>query len=113
MLATAVARRIELDRLVIDRDAFEVRIGGQRIRLTYIEFGLLCTLAVQAGKVVSHETLIEAVWGTTDNGRLRRLRVHISRLRQKLVGIDPWRIITVTKRGYALVRAQRQVDDAR
>lgn len=100
-----MAGSIVLGNLTVDRDRYEVRIGGKRVALTFVEFEILFYLARNAGRVVSRERLLRAVWGEDPQDGDRKLTVHISRLRKKLRGSEPWRIQTVTKRGYALMSA--------
>jgi DNA-binding response OmpR family regulator len=100
-----MASRRELGNLTIDRDRFEVIVGGDRVNATFVEFDLLDELAKNAGRVLSREHLLAAVWGDGPSDGDRKLTVHISRLRKKLRGSHPWRIETVAKRGYALANA--------
>ncbi len=92
---------IMLGNLEIDRDRFEATVDGKRVDLTYVEFELLYAMARNAGKATSRERLVAAVWQTPPD-QTHRLTVHISRLRKKLQGSAPWRIETITKRGYIL-----------
>jgi DNA-binding response OmpR family regulator len=94
--------RITLGNVTIDRDRFEVWIDARRVDLTFSEFELLYTLAKNAGKVLSRSKLMELVWNEPSRGQDRKLTVHMSRLRKKMHGSRPWRIETITKRGYAL-----------
>ena len=48
--------------LTIDRFNREVRIDGERVRLTYREFELLCYLAALPGRPVSRAELMREVW---------------------------------------------------
>jgi DNA-binding response OmpR family regulator len=95
---------IVLGNLTVDRDRFEATVAGRRVELTYVEFELLHALARNAGKALSRERLVAAVWQTPSD-ETHRLTVHISRLRKKLRGSSPWRIETITKRGYILRNA--------
>ena len=103
-----MATRITLGNLVIDRDAYEVWVNGDRMDLTYVEFEVLHHLARNAGKVVLRDRLLGAVWGEGPRDHARKLTVHISRLRKKIRDSRPWRIQTVTKRGYALATASAE-----
>jgi DNA-binding response OmpR family regulator len=96
--------RIVIGNLELDRDRFEVRIEGQPIELSFIQFELLYHLASRADRVVDLEELAELLWGGPSKADARKLRIHVSRLRKKLAGSRPWHIKTVTKRGYALVK---------
>ncbi len=95
--------RITLGNVTIDRDRFEVWVDVRRINLTFVEFELLYNLARNAGKVLARSRLMQAVWNEPSRGHDRKLTVHMSRLRKKMRGSEPWRIETVTKRGYAFV----------
>ncbi len=95
--------RVTLGNVTIDRDRFEVWVDVRRVDLTFSEFELLYTLAKNAGKVLSRSKLMELVWNEPSRGQDRKLTVHMSRLRKKMRGSSPWRIETITKRGYAFV----------
>ena len=100
---------IDLGNVSIDRARFEVRVAGRRVDLTFVEFELLCELAKNAGKVMTRERLLRAVWSERSPEGDRKLTVHVSRLRKKIGDSWPWRIETVTKRGYVLAdKAARQ-----
>ncbi len=71
-------------RLEIDFENRLVRIDSQAVRLTRKEFDLLSLLAAQAGRTVSHDALLEQVWGYKSGTRTRTLDVHICRVRRKL-----------------------------
>lgn len=86
--------------LSIDRAAREVRIDGQRVRMTYREFELLCHLAGRPGTVVSRDELIAQVWHDWSPGDSRRtVDTHIRRVRAKL-GRFAGVVTTVRGRGY-------------
>jgi two-component system KDP operon response regulator KdpE len=68
----------------IDRDSHEVTIRGERADLTPREFDLLWTLADHPGRVVTHERLLELVWGPAHRHDLNYLRVAVRSLRRKL-----------------------------
>nr|WP_090277234.1 winged helix-turn-helix domain-containing protein [Mycolicibacterium komanii] len=86
--------------LSIDRAAREVRIDGQRVRMTYREFELLCHLATRPGTVVSRDALIARVWHDWSPGDSRRtVDTHIRRVRAKL-GRFAGVLTTIRGRGY-------------
>ena len=72
----------------IDRQAHEVVVRGERIDLTPREFNLLWALADHAGRVMTHESLLEDVWGPAHRQDLDYLRVAVRSLRRKLE-VDP------------------------
>jgi DNA-binding response OmpR family regulator len=81
-----------------------VLMRGQRLHLTPIEYNILITLMRNAGKIVSHEEMLHAVWGNAYDGDYSVLRVNISRLRQKLEENprNPSYIITIPGEGYIM-----------
>jgi two-component system KDP operon response regulator KdpE len=58
--------------------------AGQEIKLTRKELDLLSFLARHAGKVVTHQQILNAVWGPAHTEDTQFLRVHIRQLRQKI-----------------------------
>jgi len=89
---------IEAGDFVVDPDAHSVMLNGKPIHLTPTEFDLLHYLARQAGKVVTHRTLLRAVWGPQSTQQNEYLRVFIGQLRKKLeadsgkqyIQTEPW-----------------------
>lgn len=88
--------------LMIDRDRREVRVRGEVIQLTPIEFDILEILSSNPGIVLSRETLIEKVLGADFEGVDRTIDVHIKNIRKKIEEDtkSPKYIITVFKLGY-------------
>ena len=62
----------------------QVHRDEQEIRLTPIEFNLLAYLAKNAGKVVTHRQLLQAVWGANATDKEHYLRIYIHQLRHKI-----------------------------
>jgi len=77
-------QKIELPGLVIDFEKRAVELGGERTRLTPKEFDVLCVLAKQPGKPVTHERLLQLVWGPDHGEDTENLRVVIKQLRKKI-----------------------------
>jgi two-component system KDP operon response regulator KdpE len=80
----------------------QVRAGNQEIRLTPTEFELLQQLMLNAGKVLTHRTLLRSVWGPEYGEEADYLRVYIRQLRLK-VEVEPSRpqyILTEPGIGY-------------
>src|SRR6266496_3104893 len=79
-----------------------VRAGEHDVRLTPTEFELLRQLMLNAGKVLTHRTLLRAVWGPEYGEEADYLRVYVRQLRLK-VETEPSRpryIITEPGIGY-------------
>jgi two-component system KDP operon response regulator KdpE len=70
--------------LVIDRDRFRVLRDGEEVRLTPKEFELLTYLVLHAGRVLTHRTLLRAIWGPHAADQPEHLRVLIGSLRKKI-----------------------------
>lgn len=94
--------QLAVRRLHLDMPRRLASIDGQRLHLTPIEYGILVTLMRNAGKIISHDELLRAVWGENYRGDFSVLRVNISRLRQKLEDNPrrPSYIVTVPGQGY-------------
>ncbi len=85
----------------IDADAFRVTVKSREIRLTPKEFELLLYLARHAGRVVTHRTLLLAIWGPNSVEQPEHLRVLVAQLRKKIdTGNTPRYIITEPWVGY-------------
>jgi len=70
--------------LTVDFASREVRVRGEMVPLTAIEYKLLYHLVRNAGRVLRHETLLAKVWGREYVDEIDYLRVYIRRLRLKL-----------------------------
>ena len=70
--------------LVIDRERFRVLRDGEEVRLTPKEFELLTFLAQHPGRVLTHRTILKAVWGTHAVDQPEHLRVLVGSLRKKI-----------------------------
>lgn len=90
--------------LEVDFVAREVRVRGKAIHLTPTEFKLLGVLIASAGKVVTHERLLEEVWGPDAVNQVQYLRVYMKQLRRKLEPADalPQYLVTEPAVGYRL-----------
>jgi len=94
-------RTITIGDFKIDADAFRVALKDSEIRLTPKEFELLLFLARHAGRVVTHRTLLLAIWGPNSLEQPEHLRVLVGQLRKKIETEDtPHYIITEPWVGY-------------
>ncbi|BBC73450.1 DNA-binding response regulator [Altererythrobacter sp. B11] len=80
----AAADRREFGEGEIDRAAHSVTVRGERVELTPREFNLLWTLCENPGRVMTHASLLEAVWGPAHREDLDYLRVAVRSLRRKI-----------------------------
>src|SRR5450759_1371827 len=92
--------------LEIDFEQRRVWKAGTLVKLSPTEFALLQELALNPGKIFTHEALLRRVWGTEYRSASESLRVYIGRLRRKLEN-DPARpthILTEAGIGYYMVK---------
>ena len=95
---------INLDSCTIDFSRAEVRKAGKIIPLTAMEHIFLETLARNEGRIVTVDTLCEALWGDNPFGYENSLNAHVRRIREK-IETDPSKpvsLITVKGLGYKL-----------
>ena len=92
--------------LVIDYSAGIVTLNGDELHLTPIEYKLLCLLARNVDKVLTHQFILREVWGTSHDGDLASLRVFMGTLRKKIEADPsmPRFIQTRVGVGYRMVR---------
>ena len=70
--------------LTIDFDKRRVHRGSLDVRLTPKEFELLTLLVTHAGRVLTHRTILKAIWGTHGVDQPEHLRVLVGQLRKKI-----------------------------
>ena len=98
---------LRLARMTINQPAQQASISGNNIELTAIEFDLLWELASNAGRVMTHQILLDRVWSWDHPVESGTLRMAMKGLRRKL-GDDaksPTYIFTVIKVGYRMKTA--------
>ena len=97
--ATVPAGPIHRGDLAIDVDRRRVMRGTEEIRLTPKEFELLVFLAQHPGRVLTHRTILKAIWGANAVDQPEHLRVLIDAVRRKLehdpakpqyIRTEPW-----------------------
>jgi two-component system, OmpR family, KDP operon response regulator KdpE len=97
-------RVVTAGEVAIDLDAKLVTRNGTPVRLTPIEYRLLETLAVNAGRLCTHRFLLERVWGPGYGEQSQYLRVYMANLRKKLDDpAAPQLLLTEPGMGYRFV----------
>ena len=81
---SAISEPIVRGSLVIDRERFRVVRDDTELRLTPKEFELLLFLAQRPGRVLTHRTILKAIWGPNAVNQPEHLRVLIGALRKKI-----------------------------
>src|SRR5580765_320261 len=75
---------IEIEELVIDPREVQAYIDGESATLTPTEFRLLYQLALERGRVVTRDELLQKLWGRRESHRDRTVDVFVRRLREKI-----------------------------
>ncbi len=91
---------VRLGALELNVATYQVRIDGQPVDFTYMEYELLKFLVTHPGRVFSREALLSRVWGYDYYGGARTVDVHVRRVRAKLGQEHAARIKTVRSVGY-------------
>ena len=87
-------------------DSHVVKVRGEQIKLTSIEYALLRMLVKYAGKVLTQRQIMREVWGPTNETQTHYLRIYISHLRDKIEAnpSQPELIVTEPGIGYRLLQ---------
>jgi two-component system KDP operon response regulator KdpE len=83
---------VDLVRHVVTRD-------GAEVKLTATEFNLLAYLAANAGRVLTHQTILTHVWGEPEANQVEYLRVYMRQLRKKLEAVPAQPVYLLTEPG--------------
>jgi DNA-binding response OmpR family regulator len=92
--------------LEVDLAGHTVRLDGEEVKTTFVEFEILSALARRPGRALSRETLLARVWGDSAYRDPRTVDVHIRHLREKLESdpSEPRMLETVRGVGYRFAR---------
>ena len=82
--ATMPGSVFTLDDLTIDYDRRQVMVEGKLIHVTQTEYNILSLLSQQTGKMMTYSAIINAIWGTMDDGSVKKLQVNMANIRKKL-----------------------------
>ena len=93
-----------LGELAIHYESHRVTVAGREVTLTATEYELLRVLSLNAGRVVTYETLLRQVWGGREAGDMDLIRNFIKKLRAKLGedATNPTWIFNVRGVGYRM-----------
>ena len=89
------AGAFQLDNLTIDYNRRVVTVDGNEVKLTQTEFNILSLLSQHQGKVLTYATIIRSIWGSQDDGSVKKLQGNRAKLRKKpgtAPGDDRYRI---------------------
>jgi len=101
---------LRFGRLEIDRATREVRLDGRARPMTSLQFDLLVTLAMNAGRVLSRVQLKQRTRGESSEAFDRSIDVHIGRIRAAIEDDagTPKRVITVRSVGYVFSKSPKR-----
>lgn len=74
--------------LMIDYESRLVTMNREPVKLTQTEYNIVALLSENAGKVMTYSAIIQAIWGVSDRGSIKKLQVNMANIRKKL-GIKP------------------------
>ncbi len=74
---------IDLGDFRIDVERHQVTVSGQEVHLTPKEFDLMVYFARNADRVLTHKTLLRAIWGAAGVDQPEYLRVLVAQLRRR------------------------------
>ena len=94
---------IDVGRITLDPDAYQVRLDGRVVPMAWMEFQLLKFLMENVGRVFTGSVLLSSVWGFDSIGGTRTVDVHIRKLRSKLEIHGERYFRTVKNVGYGMV----------
>lgn len=94
--------------LTVDLVRRQVFVGDAEVRLSPKEYDILAFFVTHAGKVVTHQQLLRAVWGKASAADVQYLRVYVRQLRQKIEPnpTQPQYLLTEPGVGYRLSVAE-------
>jgi two-component system KDP operon response regulator KdpE len=107
-VAQAATQRANVGDLEVDFEGRRVRVKDAEVRLTPTEFNLLAFLVKNAGKVMSHRTILQSVWGPEYGQENDYLWAYVCRLRRKIESDpdNPKHLVTEAGVGYSFRTAQ-------
>ena len=101
-----VYRPYRLGDLAIDYMERGVTISDRPVQLTATEYKLLFELSINAGRVLTHDQILQRVWGPEYSGDPQLVRAIVKKVRRKLGedGSAPKYIMTQPRVGYMMAK---------
>ncbi|MDU3950675.1 MAG: response regulator transcription factor [Staphylococcus epidermidis] len=94
---------LDINGIIIDKDAFKVTVNGHQLELTKTEYDLLYVLAENRNHVMQREQILDHVWGYNSEVETNVVDVYIRYLRNKLKPFNKEKSIeTVRGVGYVI-----------
>lgn len=94
--------------LRIDFEMKTIYVKENEVHITPIEYKILCILAKNIGRVLTHTYIAKEIWGTALEGDIASLRVHVATLRKKIENEDHGNRCIQTRIGigYCMIRQE-------
>jgi two-component system KDP operon response regulator KdpE len=80
---------VRVGELELDADSHLVKVAGNPVHLTPLEFQVLRVLAEHAGQLVTYGRLLRAVWGNAYDDEAHYVHVYVGQIRRKIRRADP------------------------
>lgn len=96
----STADYVIVDNMTVNLATYQVKVNGEPVDLTYLEYALLAFLVTHPGRTYSRDALLRRVWGFDYYGGSRTVDVHVRRVRAKLGPELAQRLETVRGVGY-------------
>ena len=90
---------VELEELRIDPRSVQAYVDGESVELTPTEFRLLYALALEPGRVLTRDELLQKIWGRRLTRRDRTVDVFVRKLREKIDAKTPRHVFVHTRYG--------------
>ena len=97
---SATSDYLVIGAMTINLATYQVKVNGEPLDLTYLEYALLSFLVTHPGRTYSRDALLRRVWGFDYYGGSRTVDVHVRRIRAKLGPELAQRLETVRGVGY-------------
>lgn len=81
---TSTSDFVVIDNMTINLATYQVKVNGEPLDFTYLEYALLAFLVTHPGRTYSRDALLRRVWGFDYYGGSRTVDVHVRRVRAKL-----------------------------
>ena len=103
-----VHKPYRLGELTIDYMERGVTMSDRPVHLTATEYKLLFELSINSGRVLTHDQILQRVWGPEYSGDAQLVRAMVKKVRRKLGedGSDPKYIMTQPRVGYMMAKPQ-------
>ncbi len=96
-------KQIEIGDFQLNYDTYTAHWKKEEIELSAKEFQLLFKLLAQPGKIFTKASLMDEIWGYESESTDQTVKVHISRLRNKLADCNVFELVAVKGIGYKAV----------